>query len=107
MHTKYITPEELNKWKSEGKAFHLIDVREDYEVETCNIGGEHIRMEEVIERAGQIPRDLPVVIHCKSGRRSEAVVHALQQKFGFDNLYSLEGGIIGWIDTVAPDMPRY
>lgn len=97
---------ELQQWRSSDKAHKLIDVREDYEVEICSIGGEHIPMAEVMQRMDSIPKDIPVVFHCKSGRRSEAVVAQLT-RYGFTNLYSLEGGIIGWIETCEPQLEKY
>jgi sulfur-carrier protein adenylyltransferase/sulfurtransferase len=93
---KLVTSQELRHWQTEGKKFQLIDIREIYEVENENLGGKHIPMDEVLARTGELMRDIPVVLHCNSGKRSNAVVYALEQKFGFNNLYSLEGGIAGW-----------
>lgn len=104
---KHISPEELLQWKTTGKDHQLIDIREIYEVETCTIGGQNIPMADVIERNREIRKDVPVVFHCKSGRRSEAVVHALEQKLGLQNLFTLDGGIIAWIDKVDPSLVRY
>jgi rhodanese-related sulfurtransferase len=101
-----ISPQQLSDWKTEGTDHQLIDIREQYEVETCNIGGTHIPMGEVVSRMAEIRRDIPVVVHCKSGRRSEAVVAHLN-RIGFSNVSSLEGGIIGWIDTIDSSLERY
>jgi len=98
--------QQLADWKRNGVDHQLIDVREQYEVETCSIGGIPIPMGEIVERLSEIRRDIPVVIHCKSGRRSEAVVAHLN-RLGFDNVSSLEGGIIGWIDTIDSSLERY
>ena len=91
---KSISANELRQWKESGKDFQLIDVREDYEVADENIGGKHIRMEEVIARVDELRRDVPVVLHCRSGRRSSAVVYALEMQFRMEYHYSLEGGIV-------------
>jgi rhodanese-related sulfurtransferase len=97
---------ELQQWRKDHKAHQLIDVREDYEVEICSIGGEHIPMGEIMERLDSIQKDIPVVIHCKSGRRSEAVV-TLLTRYGYTNVFSLEGGIISWIEIVEPHLDKY
>jgi adenylyltransferase/sulfurtransferase len=97
---------ELQQWRAEHKVHQLIDVREDYEVEICSIGGEHIPMAEIMNRLNDIRKDVPVVIHCKSGRRSEAVVAQLM-RYGYTNLFSLGGGIIRWIETVEPQLEKY
>jgi rhodanese-related sulfurtransferase len=103
---KSISPHEFAEWKNSGKEHQLIDIRELYEVETCSIGGEHIPMGEIVERLHEIKRDIPVVIHCKSGRRSEAVVAHLCA-LGIDNVISLSQGILGWADAIDPSLERY
>lgn len=101
---KELTPDELRTWKEGGTPFQLIDVREEYEVAYCTIGGQHIPMGEILERAEFIPKDQPVVFHCQSGKRSAAVVYALEKKFGFQNLYTLKGGVVAWGDEVDPGL---
>ena len=101
-----LSPQQLADWKKNEVAHQLIDIREQYEIEICSIGGTHIPMGEVVMRVAEIRRDIPVVIHCKSGRRSEAVVAHLS-RIGFHNVTSLEGGIIGWIDSVDSSLERY
>ncbi len=97
---KSITVEQLNQWKKENKSFQLIDIREIYEIEAANLGGKHIPMDEVLSRTNEIVKNIPVILHCNSGRRSDAVVYALEHKYGFNNLYSLEGGISAWIEKI-------
>ena len=63
-------------------------------------------MGEIVERSNEIRRDVPVVIHCKSGRRSEAVVAHLRS-MGLENVISLSQGILGWADDVDPSLERY
>ena len=101
-----ISPQEFAEWKKSGKEHQLIDIRELYEVETCTIGGDHIPMGEIVGRLNEINRNVPVVIHCKSGRRSEAVVAHLRS-MGLDNVISLSEGIMGWADAIDPSLERY
>lgn len=96
---KHISPSELKSWIDTKKDFQLIDVREDYEYEAANIGGEHIPMGEIMANLNQISKEKDVVIHCKGGKRSQAVIEALEAN-GFNNLYNLEGGITAWCETI-------
>jgi adenylyltransferase/sulfurtransferase len=97
-----IEPLEVARLRDEGRPFQLIDIREGYEVELCSIGGTHIPMGEVTQRLAELRRDVPVVVHCRSGARSAALVAALSARYGFDNLYSLRGGIMAWGREVDP-----
>ncbi|QQR87743.1 MAG: rhodanese-like domain-containing protein [Flavobacteriales bacterium] len=99
-----ITPKELEAMKKEGKPFQLIDVREPYEVELCNIGGTPIPMGDVVERIDEVRKDVPVVIHCRSGARSGAVINALSSRYGYTNLINLKGGILAYGREVDPSM---
>lgn len=101
-----IDPVELNALlKGPGKIY-LLDVREPFEVEIANIGGINIPLNEVAEKTDSIPRDIPVVVYCKSGQRSRSAITLLQQH-GFANLKNLRGGILQWIRDVEPSLSRY
>ena len=99
-----ITPKELEAMKKEGKSFQLIDVREPYEVESCNIGGDPIPMGEIVERLSEVRKDVPVVVHCRSGARSGAVINALATRYGYSNLINLKGGILAYRKDVDPSL---
>lgn len=99
-----ISPLELKAWLEGGKEVQIIDVREIHEVTVSNIGGVHIPMAFCLARKDEIRRDIPVVVHCRSGARAEAVISALTQKAAFDNLYNLKGGITAWAELVDPAM---
>lgn len=90
--------------RQDGTPFQLIDVREPYEAEACSIGGMLIPMGEVVDRVEEIRRDVPVVVHCKSGARSAAVINALSSRYGFTNLINLRGGILAFGREVAPEL---
>ena len=101
---KEITPSELKAWKDNGTPFQLIDIREEHEVAYCSIGGEHIPMDQVLDSIDRMREDVPVVVHCQSGKRSNAVVYAIERKFGRKNVYTLTGGIQGWGAEIDPDL---
>ncbi|MBX7180874.1 MAG: rhodanese-like domain-containing protein [Bacteroidia bacterium] len=99
---KELTAQELKTWMDEGKTFQLIDIREDYEREVSNIGGNHIPMGQVLSRTEEIDRDKEVVIYCRSGGRSGVIVQQLSTVLGLENLNNLKGGMQGWKASIDP-----
>ncbi len=104
---KEITAGELYEWQTKGKSFKLIDVREPSEYKIVEMGGELIPLNTVLDHVDQIPRDIDVVLHCKSGVRSLKAIRELEEKFDYKNLYNLKGGILAYIDQVQPELTRY
>jgi len=92
------------KWREEKREHQLIDVREPWEVEVGNISGVHMPMHEILDSIEKIRRDIPVVVHCRSGSRSAAVVHHLTLQLGYENVYNLEGGIEAWSQEIDPNL---
>ena len=103
---KEVTVAELKKLKDSNADFQLIDVREEHELEICEIGGLHIAMGEVMDNLDKISKDKQVVIHCRSGARSGAICQALEAN-GFNNVYNLKGGIIAWSTEIDPSITKY
>ncbi len=102
-----MTVDELDAWRRGGKDHVLIDVRTEEEAEICRIDGALlIPMATLDQSLALIPRDRPVVIHCKSGARSARAVGQLKA-LGYRNAKSLTGGILAWIKTKAPHLPAY
>ena len=97
---KYISPEDLNQLMKKDQDFQLIDVRESYEYEDMNIGGDNIPLAELIDAKDRISRDKRVVLCCKTGKRSAAMSLTLERKFGLDNIYTLKGGLESYLETV-------
>lgn len=104
---KEITPRELTELQEKGVTYQLIDVREPYEYDIVNIGAELIPLATVVEQAGKINKNMPVILHCKMGGRSAKAIRELEDKFGFNNLFNLKGGILAYIDDVQPELTRY
>ncbi|MFB6259021.1 MAG: rhodanese-like domain-containing protein [Flavobacteriales bacterium] len=103
---KEMSVHELKEKLDNGEAIKVIDVREPDEAEICTIGAELIPMGSIMDRVEELPRDRPLVIHCRSGKRSGKVVEKLEE-LGFDNTYNLEGGILAWSDEIDPSLPKY
>ncbi len=104
---KEVTVKELYDLQVRGEAFQLIDVREPHEYDIVNIGAELIPLATVSANAASIDRNKKVIVHCKSGRRSASAIRELEDKFGFENLYNLKGGILAYIDEVKPELTKY
>ena len=103
---KEITVSELKKLKADNADFQLIDVREEHELEICQIGGLHIPMGDVMDNLDKIARDKQVIVHCRSGARSGAICQALESQ-GYTNVYNLKGGIIAWANEIDKSLPKY
>ncbi len=103
---KEINALELNDWQVRGEVFQIIDVREPYEYEIVNIGAELIPLATVLDNVSRIARDKKVVVQCKTGNRSGKAIRELEEKFGFENLYNLKGGILGYIDDIKPELSK-
>jgi rhodanese-related sulfurtransferase len=93
---KEITVQELKAMIDANEDFQLIDVREEYEYESANLGGELIPLSTILNEVDKISKDKKVVLHCKSGGRSGVAIGQLENKFGFQNLYNLKGGILAY-----------
>lgn len=90
-----------------GDDFFLIDVREPYEYQICNIpGAKLIPLGELPRRLNELDRDAEIVAHCKSGRRSQQAVDLMKSN-GFRNVLNMAGGILAWSDKVDPSVPKY
>lgn len=104
---KEISAKELSVWQASGEPFQLIDVREPDEYELMNIGGELMPLTTIADYAKRIAKDKKVVVYCKMGSRSANAIRVLENKFGFQNLYNLKGGIITYFDEIRPELPKY
>ena len=58
------------------------------------------------QRLGELDRGREMVVHCKSGMRSQKAIQFLRQQ-GFTKLMNLKGGILAWADRIDPSMPKY
>lgn len=103
---KTLTAQEL-KSLMDGSSPVLIDVREPWEFETCQIpGSKHLPMATVPARMRELDKAAPTVVICHHGMRSLQVAHYLIQS-GFSDVYNLAGGIDAWASEVDPNVPRY
>jgi rhodanese-related sulfurtransferase len=103
---KEISVQELKEKIDNGEDFQLIDVREDFEYEMSNLGGVLIPLGGILIEADKVNKTKPVIMMCRSGKRSAAAIMQLEQ-MGYTNLYNLKGGILAWADEIDPSISVY
>jgi len=101
-----ITVKELKRRIDAGEDVQLIDVREPYEFQIAQIGGKLIPQNDVPQRLAEIDRDREVVVHCRSGARSQRIAEFLKQA-GYPRVVNLAGGILAWSDEIDPRVQKY
>ena len=93
---KSISVQELIHLKEKGENPFLVDVRTQEERLEWRIPDTlWIPMDQIPERAGEIPTDRDVYIYCRSGNRSGQVVNYFATQ-GIHNLVNVSGGIIDY-----------
>ena len=102
-----ISVHDLKAWRESGKEHLLVDVREPYEFGIAEMGGELIPLATVVESTSRIPKDIPVVVQCRSGARSAKAIRQLEDAHGYTNLINLKGGILAWQEEIEPSLARY
>lgn len=92
-----ITIEELKERLDKGEKLHIIDVREVFEHEAFNIGGENIPMGTIPTKMNNLEhlKNEEVIVYCRSGNRSGNIKNFLTSS-GFTNVKNLLGGMLAW-----------
>ena len=74
---------------------YIVDVREPGEFEAGHLNGAHnVPLSQLRERMDEIPRDVPVYLHCRSSQRSYYAICCLQGN-GYDNVVNISGSYLG------------
>jgi len=103
---KEVTVQELKSMIDNNVEFQLIDVREPFEYEVSNLNGLNIPLSGILIEAEQVSKDIPVIMQCRSGKRSAQAVMLLEQQ-GYTNLANLHGGILAWKEDIDPELDVY
>lgn len=84
--------------------FILIDVREPYEHEEFNVGGQLIPLAKLpAQLDGLTPhKDQEIVLYCRSGNRS-GIAKQLMERAGFTKVRNLLGGMLDWADAYGTE----
>ncbi len=99
---------ELKELIDGGEDFYLLDVREGFEYEICNLNGVNITLNELPKNIELIRSESPrkILVHCKTGGRSAKAVKLLMDS-GVENVHNLDGGILEWIEKIDPTLTKY
>jgi adenylyltransferase/sulfurtransferase len=101
-----IQVEELKQRLDAGENLFLLDVRDEHEYETSNIGGHLIPLPELSERVHELDSSREIVALCKMGPRGAKAVQLLHRA-GFTKVRNLAGGIHAWSDRVDHKVRKY
>ncbi|WP_420604176.1 molybdopterin-synthase adenylyltransferase MoeB [Flagellimonas sp.] len=87
--------------------FFLLDVREPFEYDICNIPkAVLVPAGRVKNNLSKIPTNKKIVVVCHHGGRSRKIVDYLTNE-GFQNVFNLEGGMDRYAQEIDADMERY
>jgi adenylyltransferase/sulfurtransferase len=86
----------------------VLDVREPHEYPIANLGAPLIPVGSLAQRLDELAahKDDEIVVHCRSGARSQKAALILKQA-GFTNVTNLTGGILAWAEKIDPTMAKY
>ena len=100
-------PQVLSELIKQNHDLFLLDVREPYEYEICNIKGSILLpMNQIANNLEVLPKDKKIVVMCHHGSRSKAVINYLEQE-GFESLFNLEGGLDRYALEIDSKLERY
>ena len=100
---KDIGAEEAKKMlsKTAPDALTVLDVRQGWEYEEFHLpGAKLVPLGELEDSTTEIPRDKPLLVYCRSGKRSAAAASLLSAK-GYKNVTNMLGGIMAWTGAAA------
>lgn len=97
---KEVEAAELARWlKEKGEAFRVIDVRQPNEIAQGTVPrAEAVPLHTLPLKLNELDPQETLVFVCRSGARSAQACMFLQQQ-GFQNVYNLRGGMIGWMQN--------
>lgn len=107
--SKRISAKELKKRLDDGEPVVMLDVRNNFEFDlgtfddAIPIGVRHFRsFAEAISTLPDDIKDRPIVTFCTGGIRCEKA-GPLLERFGFSDVYQLDGGILKYFEEVGGD----
>jgi hydroxyacylglutathione hydrolase len=100
--------EMAKEWKADPTAV-VIDTRQVLEWEAGHVkGATFMPFYEVLDRLGELPRDVDVYVYCGSGYRAAAVASVMQSA-GFDNIVHVDDNFgnaaVAGLEIVGEDAP--
>jgi len=103
---KDLTPKQFKDYLLDDEVI-LVDVREQWEFDICQIKGAIlIPMGEIAISYENLDKDSKIALYCHSGVRSKHVADFLLSK-NFDSVANLQGGIDAWAQEIDTTVERY
>ncbi|HDQ06050.1 MAG TPA: MBL fold metallo-hydrolase [Candidatus Bathyarchaeota archaeon] len=100
--TGLLSVHELKKMIDSKQKIAILDVRRESEWNEGRIeGATRIYLGHLPKQTDQLPRDVPVVVVCKTGNRSSFGTSILVRA-GFDKVYNVLGGTSAWVKAGFP-----
>ena len=99
-----VTIDDVKPRLDRADAFHLVDVREESEWNAGHLPGAVHLGKGIIERdvEASIPdKTAEIILYCGGGFRSALAADNLQ-KMGYQNVWSMDGGVRAWRDARHP-----
>jgi rhodanese-related sulfurtransferase/rubrerythrin len=91
--------------KSRPESVTVLDVRQDWEYQEMHLpGAKLLPLGELQERLAEVPRDKPILVYCRSGKRS-AAASSLIAASGHPEVTNMLGGITAWNGASAMGAP--
>lgn len=102
-----LMPRELAAKREEGWRPFILDVRseDEWRAEHLDFADLQVPHTEVLSVVDKLPKDRDIVVHCRLGGRSAMACLALNNA-GFERLFNLEGGLVGWVNDVDEGVVR-
>ncbi|MEP3478833.1 MAG: sulfurtransferase [Fuerstiella sp.] len=104
-----LSAKELKQWLDEGRPVHLLDTRNDYEVEIGTFknaipaGVDNFReFPDAVRKLPESMKDEPIVMFCTGGIRCEKAGPFMEQE-GYKNVFQLDGGILKYFEECGGD----
>lgn len=87
---------------------YVLDVRKPYEAEIVQLDfTDRLHPHETIQNIiADLPTDRDILVYCRTGVRSATACQALAAA-GLSRTFNLEGGVVGWAQAIAPELPVY
>lgn len=105
MTVKSVSPKKVAQEVFQNEPIYVLDVRSKEEAEDWKIEGDHVQLINIPfkELNGsdlkQLPEDRTLYTVCAKGNTSQRAAAYLQDN-GFDNVYSVEGGMAAWSEQL-------
>ena len=92
-----MTVADLRQKLTAREPLQLIDVRsaEEYQHDRHIAGAKLIPLPALAQRLGEITRDVPVAVICRSGNRSQVAADMLAGQ-GYASVSNVQGGMMAW-----------